>query len=149
MRKIVLGILFCGAAGLLLSQARLRPEPLSRFPPDIVPDLSRDIVTVARQQYSVDLENDQTRVLRAKLRINETVPPHDAQQGVLVAVTQTRLSLIGPDNRARSVDLEPGKTQWIAEHTYSIKNVTGRAVEYVFIEMKRRSTGNSIPDRVR
>ena len=136
MKTIVLGIVSSVAVGLLLGQPPgWPPRPM---PPEIVPDLSRDIVKLAPQQYTVELENEQVRVLRARLGPEETAPIHDAQAGVLVALTEAHVSFIRPDKHMQQADLKPGQVQWIFEDTYSAKNLRKARVEFLFIEMRPR-----------
>ncbi len=134
MRTIVLGSLI---SVLLLAQTRTWPPPHPPMPPEIVPDLSRDVIKLAPRAYSVELENRQVRVLRARLGPNESVPVHDARPGVLVALTEVHLRFTHPNTRTQAIALKPGESQWMHEDAYSVRNLGNRPAEFLFVEMKR------------
>ena len=48
------------------------------------PQLERDPVKLDPKHYSVELENDQTRVVRIKYRGHEKSPMHQHSRGVVV-----------------------------------------------------------------
>jgi hypothetical protein len=140
MKLVLSGILCTAGVGLLLAQFPLREQVTRATRPEIVPDLSRDIVRMAPHQCTVELENDQVRVLRTKLGPNDSLPVHDAKAGILVAVSEVQVRIERPDRRGRAVNLLPGTTQWVFEDAYAVRNAGNRTVEYLFIEMKAKRT---------
>lgn len=108
-----------------------------RLPPDIVPNIARDVVKIAPGQYKLELDNQWMRVLRAKLAPGASVPMHDAEEGAFVALTRAHVRLIRLDKRMHYIDLEPGQVQWVVEDSYEVKNLSDKPVEFLFLEMKR------------
>jgi hypothetical protein len=130
-----LGLLvFAGGSGVL-AQRIVVPQ---QFPPEIVPDLSRDILQVDPKHFSVEYENARVRVLRGRIGADESVPMHDAHDGVLVAITECHLRFTRPDKDFIEVHLEPGKVRWIYADTFSGKNLSNAPAEFLFVETKSR-----------
>ena len=114
---------------LLLLQA---PDWLPRVRRPL-PELVADVVTVAPRQYTVELENEQVRVLRARLDADASVPLHYAPAGLLVALTDVHLTLTRPDASQQSFELAPGQVQWMPRGVYSVRNLNSRPVEFLFV----------------
>lgn len=111
------------------------PPPL-QLPPEIVLDEFRDVLKIDPVHYRAQMENEQVRVLRAKLGRDEAVPTHDCRSGVLVAITEIHIRLTRPDKRIQDIHMEAGDTRWISEDTHAQKNLSTEPAEFLFIEWK-------------
>jgi hypothetical protein len=114
--------------------------PQKDFPPEIAPPgfTHRDVLRVDPNHYRKDLENDHTRVLRLNLKADESVPLHDANDGLFVCFRECHLRLTDPEGRIQDVHLEAGQTRWIGAGARSERNLSTRPLEILFIEWKPR-----------
>jgi hypothetical protein len=132
-------------AGLLAIYAFAQRRPPQPFPPDIVPpEITqwRDPLRIDPVHYKLDLENEQVRVLRLKLKGEEAVPMHDDKDALFVSLTECHLRLTRPDGRVQDVHLEPGKTRWILGDSRSAKNLSTQPLEILIIETKTKPGSN-------
>ena len=132
--RILTVLLFClPAAG----QAPFR-EPARQFPPDLIAHDSpiRDLAKMDAKHVRVDTENARVRVLRIALAAGESLPMHDARDGVLVCLTECALSVSNPVGYVEEVKLGAGQTLWMAGARHRIVN-SGGAVEILYLETKR------------
>jgi hypothetical protein len=111
--------------------------PANRFPPEIVLDRFIDVVKTAPKSFSVEMENADVRVLRAKLDGEARIPLHDDRSGVIVALKDVHLRLTTPDGKFRDIHLRAGETQWIDGDTFSEQNLSSTPCEFLFIETLR------------
>ena len=123
--------------------AALSPAHLAqkdRLPPEIAPKnfTFRDILALAPTHYRKDFENDQIRVLHLNLQANESVPVHEALDGLFVCLRECHLRLIDPRGYIQDIHLEDGKTRWIGAGTRSEKNLSTHPVDMLFIETRRK-----------
>lgn len=135
---IVLAVaVFCA---LVSAQQDPRRSPGRNFPPEIVLDRFIDVAKVAPQYFTVEMENSEVRVLRAKLTADARIPIHDNRSGVIVALTDVHLRFTTPDKKFRDVHVKAGETHWIDGDTFSEQNLSASPCEFLFIETLR-STG--------
>jgi hypothetical protein len=131
-------VAFCLLVNAQLAPPRPRPVPFAnRFPPEIVLDRFIDVTKVAPKYYSVDLENSEARVLRAKLDGSVKIPLHDDRSGVIVALKDVNLRLTTPDGHSREIHLHAGETQWIDGDTFREENLSSSPTEFLWVEMLR------------
>lgn len=126
-------------APLFLVSLMAQPPSVPRdsFPPDIFQNSFRDVVKVAPDHYRVDLENENVRVLRAKLPQDFLIPQHDSRSALLVAVTECHLRFVRPDKKVQDVHLEPGQVRWIWADTFSARNLSTHPAEFLLVEPKK------------
>ena len=142
-------VIFVGiAASCLVAQAQLvqprRPiSPEKTFPPEIVLDRFIDVVKIAPKFFTVELENTDTRVLRAKLDGSAKIPLHDARSGVMVALKEVSLALITPEGHTLVIQLNAGETKWIDGDAYRLENLNSSPTEFLYIEMLRPKSSTS------
>ena len=69
-----------------------------RLPPEIAPKnfTFRDILAIDPSHYRKDFENDQIRVLHLNLKGDESVPVHEALDGLFVCLRECHLRLTEP-----------------------------------------------------
>ena len=108
-----------------------------QFPPDVSLDRFIDVAKVAPQSFTVERENSEIRVLRAKLSGNARIPLHDDRSGLIVALTDVHLRLIIPDKKFRDIHLRTGETHWIDGDAFSEQNLSSTSCEFLFVEMLR------------
>jgi len=130
------------ALALVLAAPAFPQKESPPFPPEIAPPdfTHRDVLRVDPNHYRKDLENDHTRVLRLNLKADESVPLHDANDGLFVCLRECHLRLTDPGGRIQDVHLEAGQTRWIGAGARSEKNLSTKPVEMPFIEWKPRSS---------
>ena len=121
------------------AQTRDRITLPRQLPPDFISqdDVVRDVMHVGFKHATVDVENDRTRVLRFQLTAGEAVPTHDDRAGVLVCLTECRLSFTSPDGKVEDLVLKAGETRWLAAARRITRNTGAAAIEMVYVENKR------------
>ncbi len=129
VRQFAVALIACGAIGFGIR---------GQVGVEIVPPLDRDVMQVDPRHYSVELENERVRVLRCTLGATETVPVHETRAGLVIAVTETHIRFIRLDKKLVYVDLDPGQVAWVWDDTFSIRNDTGKPVEFLFLEPKTK-----------
>jgi hypothetical protein len=125
---------------IALTAAVAQPPVPRGLPPEIAPGTFtfRDILTVDRVHVRLDFENERIRVLRLNLKGDESVPVHEAPDGLFVCLRECHLRLTDPHGYIQDIHLEDGKTRWIGGGTRSAKNLTTHPVEMLFVEMKAK-----------
>jgi hypothetical protein len=127
-------------AGRLIDQAPPQSSAdrfASRFPPEIVLDRFIDVAKVAPKYFTVEMENSDVRVLRAKLDGDARIPLHDGRSGLMVALTDVHVRLTTPDNKSLDLQVKTGETRWIDGDTFSEQNLSSGRCEFLFIETLR------------
>ena len=134
MKRALLSIALFAAA---LNERKLLAQK-GEFPPEIVPPgfTFRDVLRVDPVHYSKDFENERTRVLRLRLKSDEAVPMHDANDGLFVCLKECHLRLADPLGKLQDIHLENGQTRWIWGGTRTGKNLSTQPLEMLFIEQK-------------
>ena len=118
----------------------------NRFPPEIVLDRFIDVVKVAPQFFTVDRENSEVRVLRAKLDGDAKIPLHDERSGLMVALKDVHLQLTTPDGKSREIKVRAGETLWIDGDAFSEQNLDSTPTEFLFVEQLRpKGQGTDTP----
>ena len=104
--------------------------------PEIIIEHFTDVLKVAPRYYTVDLENEKVRVLRARLPGDANVSLHDHRSGLLVAITDVHLRFRTPDKKFFDWHVPAGETRWFDADTHTEQNLNNRACEFLFVEMK-------------
>lgn len=117
---------------VLLAQV---PEKV-RLPPEVAPPgfTHRDVLSVDRIHYRLDLQTDRVRVLHLNMKPDESVPAHEANDGLFVCLKECHLRLTDPLGKIQDVHLENGQTRWIGAGTRTEKNLSTKPLEMLFIE---------------
>jgi hypothetical protein len=120
------------------AQAQDRPR-IPAFPPDLIAHDSptRDLAKLDPKHVRVDQENARVRVLRINLGAGESLPMHDARNGVLVCLTTCRLTVTNPVGYTFEVKLDAGQTRWMEAKRHRIANSGAAPVEMIYIEAKQ------------
>ncbi len=100
-----------------------------------VPALAQDPVKVAPKNYSVVLENDTVRVLRAVLGPGEKTPPHDHPATVVVPLTSATARFT-VDGKTQDQSMTAGTPLWIGAEKHAVENTGKTKAEVIVIELK-------------
>ena len=103
-----------------------------------VPALAQDPVKVDPKHYSLVLENDQVRVLRAVLGPGEKTPTHEHPATVVVPLSDGVSRFTLADGKTREVKMVAGTPVWIAAEQHAVENVGKTKVEVIVVELKGR-----------
>jgi hypothetical protein len=96
-----------------------------------------DALRIDPKHFRFQFENHQIRVLRLTLQADEFVPMHSSPDTLLVCVSECHIRLERPDKRIHDIHMEPGETRWIRSSVRSEKNLSGKLLEIVFVEIKQ------------
>ena len=100
--------------------------------------LAQDPVKVAPKNYSVVLENDQVRVLRAILSPGEKTPSHEHPAMVVVPLTDAIARFTRADGSTQEQKMAAGTPLWIGAEKHAVENIGKAKVEVIVIELKGR-----------
>jgi len=101
---------------------------------DFGPD---DPVAKDPQHYSVELENEHVRVVRAKFAARERGVLHEHRCGrVNVYLTPTHQSLKRPNGEVSESRARPGDVRWGGPDRHEDENLDATAIELVFVDVK-------------
>ncbi len=97
-----------------------------------------DPVKVAPKQYRVEMENEQVRVVRARLSGNEAVPLHEHRlPRVVVFLTDYRLQVTSEDGKVMDVAGKAGDIAMPGPARHSERNLSTSSFEVIAVELKR------------
>jgi len=88
------------------------------------------------KHFHRDFENKQMRVLRLTLEADESVPTHRTSDTLLVCIKSCHLRLQQPDGYIHDIHMNEGETRWLPSDTRSEKNIAGRPLEIIIVEIK-------------
>jgi hypothetical protein len=95
-----------------------------------------DVAKVAPKYFSVEIENADVRVLRAKLwRGADSAPRRPL--GRNRCLDRCALRLTTPDGKSRDIHVKAGETHWIDGDTFSEQNLSSTACEFLLVETLR------------
>ena len=100
---------------------------------------STDALRIDPKHFRFQFENRQIRVLRLTLQGEEFVPMHNSPDTLLVCVSECHIRLERPDKGIHDIHMEPGETRWVRSSIRSEKNLSGKSLEIVFVEVKAAS----------
>jgi quercetin dioxygenase-like cupin family protein len=96
-----------------------------------------DPVKVDKQDYKVEFENTQVRVVRVKLRAHRKVPEHEHQLNrVVVYLTDQNGSMTGPDGHATTSQHKAGEVSWAGPVKHREENLMDKPFEAIVVELK-------------
>jgi quercetin dioxygenase-like cupin family protein len=101
--------------------------------------LAQDPVKVDPQHYSLVLENDQVRVLRAVLGPGEKTPTHDHPATVVVPLSDGVGRFTLADGKTQEQKMVAGTPLWIPAEKHAVENVGKTRVEVIVVELKGRN----------
>jgi hypothetical protein len=96
-----------------------------------------DMVKVAPEIYTVELENNQVRILRVKLAPHQKVPEHEHMLSrVTVPVTEVNQAITTPDGKKSTSQSKPGDASFGGPTRHREENTLDHPVEYIIVEFK-------------
>jgi quercetin dioxygenase-like cupin family protein len=99
-----------------------------------------DPARVAPQQYKVEFENDQVRVLRFHYGPNEKSAMHQHPNNVRVWLTDVNARILTPDGKASPSEGKAGEVRWQTATEHSVQNVGSQPYEGILVEIKAADT---------
>jgi phage host-nuclease inhibitor protein Gam len=96
-----------------------------------------DPVKVVPQDYHVEFENSQVRVVRVKIGAHQKVPLHEhTLNRVVCYITDQNGSMTTPDGKTETAQHKAGEVSWGGPVKHSEENLRDGAFEAVVVEFK-------------
>ena len=96
-----------------------------------------DPVKVDKQDYKVEFENSQVRVVRVKLAAHRIVPEHEHQLNrVVVYLTDQNASMTGSDGHTTTSQHKAGEVSWAGLAKHREENLMDKPFEAIVVELK-------------
>lgn len=96
-----------------------------------------DPVNVDKQDYKLEFENSQVRVVRVKLGAHRKVPEHEHQLNrVVVYLTDQNASMTGSDGHTTTSQHKPGEVSWAGPAKHREENLMDKPFEAIVVELK-------------
>ena len=109
-----------------------------KFIPDTPkPMAQNDAVKAAPDVYKVLLENDEVRVLEARLKQGAKSEMHSHPRNVAYFLNDSRAKFTFPDGKSENADLKRGQAMWYDAVSHSVENTGTEDVTAVLIELKK------------
>jgi quercetin dioxygenase-like cupin family protein len=102
--------------------------------------MRQDPVQVDARHYSVEMENDQVRVLRVRYHPGEESVMHYHPNSVAVVVTDGRVRFTFPDGKVREKDVKAGDVHWHPAGEHLPENTGDTSLEVLLIELRAGKT---------
>jgi hypothetical protein len=101
------------------------------------PQRDKDAARVDPAHYTVEMENDQVRILRGRYGPHEKSLTHTHPASCVVFLNDCKFRMTYPDGRTEERSMRAGQTYFSAAEEHLPENLTGNAMEVVIIELKR------------
>jgi hypothetical protein len=88
--------------------------------------------------YSVVMENERVRVLEYRDRPGDRTTPHRHPDSVMYTLSAFRRRLVSGE-RSVEIDMESGRTNWLAAQEHSGENIGETETHVIFVELKEPS----------
>ncbi len=95
-----------------------------------------DPTKVDSKHYTVELENEQVRVLRVSYGPNEKSVMHSHPALVVVSLTDAHVRFGDPEGNTEEVRLNAGQTLFMPPTDHLPENLGDRPLEVVLVELK-------------
>ena len=97
----------------------------------------RDAVQADPQHYTVELENDQVRVLRARYGPGEKSVPHAHPPHLAIFLTDAHMRFNDQAGGPPEAQAKAGQVVQLPATTHQPENLSGQPVEAILVELKR------------
>jgi beta-alanine degradation protein BauB len=104
--------------------------------PQTQPQRDKDSTRVDPKHYSVELENDWARVVRARYGPREKSVMHAHPASIAVCLVDCRVRMTYPDGRTEERDMRAGQTYFSEPEEHLPENLTDKPIEVIVIELK-------------
>lgn len=98
--------------------------------------MAQDPVKVDSKHYTVEFENDQVRVLRAKYAPGEKSVMHGHPASVAVFLTDHHGRFTYPDGKTEEIPAKAGQALFIGPTEHLPENLGSQTLEVLVIELK-------------
>ena len=96
-----------------------------------------DPVKIDKKHYSVEFENDQVRVIRAKIGGKEIAPMHEhSLNRVVTYITDQDFNVTSADGKVEHVTHKAGDVSWGTPTKHKEENLSSKPFEVVVVELK-------------
>lgn len=96
-----------------------------------------DPVKIDSQDYRVEFENNQVRVVRVHMAPDRAVPLHEHQlDRVVVYLTDQRTRITSADGKAETAEHKAGEASWGGPAKHQEKNLNSSPFEAIVVELK-------------
>jgi hypothetical protein len=96
-----------------------------------------DPVRVDPKHYSVELENDQVRVLRIKYGAHDKSVMHGHPNSIAVFLSDAHFKFTLPDGKTDEPKSKAGQIMWLEGGEHLPENLSGKTFEAILVELKR------------
>lgn len=86
--------------------------------------------------YKVEFENDKVRIIRINYAPGQRTGMHDHGAGVVVNLSDMGVRFTLPDGTTQQDNSAVGTATWSDAGTHAAENVSGKAVQALYIELK-------------
>jgi quercetin dioxygenase-like cupin family protein len=97
----------------------------------------KDSTRVDPKHYSVEFENDQVRIVRAKYGPHEKSVMHAHPATVAVFLKSAKVRMTGPTGKTEDREVRAGEAAFSEAEEHLPENLGDGSVEVVLIELKR------------
>jgi len=109
--------------------------------------MAQDPVKVDPKHYTVEFENAQVRVLRARLGPGEKSAMHRHPNAVAVFMTDVNGKFHFPNGTSQDVTSKAGEARWTPAITHMPENVGDQPFEVILVELKSKPAGKKAHHR--
>ena len=106
---------------------------------------AQDPVKVDPNNWKVEFENDQVRVLRVKIGPHGKLGMHDHPANVLITLTDGHVKDIFPDGKTAEREFKAGQATWRDAVKHANENLGDKPTESILIELKAKSGATKPP----
>jgi quercetin dioxygenase-like cupin family protein len=105
--------------------------------PGKVASTALDALRVDPNDYKLEFENSQVRVVRVGIGPRQSVPMHEhVLNHVVVYFTEQNVRETSPEGRAEVAQHQAGEFSWSGPCKHRVENLTDQPFEAVFVELK-------------
>ena len=101
---------------------------------------AQDPVKVDPNNWKVEFENDQVRVLRVHIGPHGKLGMHEHPANVLISLTDSHVKDIFPDGKTSERQFKAGQATWRAAVKHANENLGDTPVESILVELKAKPT---------
>ncbi len=101
---------------------------------------AQDPVKVDPNNWKVEFENDQVRVLRVHIDPHGKLGMHEHPANVLISLTDSHVKDIFPDGKTSERQFKAGQATWRAAVKHANENLGDTPVESILVELKAKPT---------
>lgn len=100
--------------------------------------MAQDPVKVDPNNWKVEFENGQVRVLRVKIGPHGKLGMHEHPANVLITLTDSRVRDIFPDGKTQERELRAGQVVSRAAVKHANENLSDKPTESILVELKAK-----------